>query len=142
MYTLKNQQIYWDSKYFLLNQGIPTGGKHSVPIANIFLSFVLLSSLQNNEVFKQSCINDMELWKRFIDDCFGVLRGSIDQFLDFFQKLKGAFLNYGLELTCDTDSHTVADDSSVIEKEVKCITFLDMDKLCRGLKIAMFIIRL
>ena len=78
MYTLRNQQVYWDNKYFMLNQGIPTGGKHSVPIANIFLTFVFLSSLQNNDGLKQYFIGNIMLWKRFIDDCFGIFNEQWD----------------------------------------------------------------
>ena len=54
LYTLENQQIYWGSKYYTLNQGIPTGGKHSVPLANIFLSYILISSLGSDPNFKHN----------------------------------------------------------------------------------------
>ena len=37
LYTLENQQIIWENKFYFLNRGIPTGGKHSVPLANVFL---------------------------------------------------------------------------------------------------------
>ena len=85
---MENQQIYWDNKYYVLNQGIPTGGKHSVPIANIFLTCVLLNSLENDTEFEHCFTNKIKLWKRFIDDCFGVLKGTIDEFLDFFRKIE------------------------------------------------------
>ena len=93
-YTLKHQQIYWDNKYYVLNQGIPTGGKHSVPIANIFLTVLLYSDVEFELI---------TLWKRFIDDGFGIMRGSINDFLEFYNKLQGVFYKYGIELTCDID---------------------------------------
>ena len=39
-YTLSNQQILWEGKYYTLSQGITTGRKHSVPLANILLSYL------------------------------------------------------------------------------------------------------
>ena len=36
MYTLENQQVFWNEQYYVLNQGIPTGAKHCVPLANIY----------------------------------------------------------------------------------------------------------
>ena len=65
------------------------------------------------------------LWKRFIDDGIGIMRGSINDFLEFYNKLQGVFYKYGLELTCDTDSHKIEDDN-IVEKQVKGIQFLDM----------------
>ena len=51
LYTLKKQQIFWSGKYYILNQGIPTGGKHSVPLANIMLTYVLSCGLRDNKEF-------------------------------------------------------------------------------------------
>ena len=68
----------------------------------------------------------IKLWKRFIDDCFGIMKGSINEFLEFYNKLKIVFDRFGLELTCDTDPHEFKDDI-IVEKEVKEIPFLDMD---------------
>ena len=52
IYTLENQQIRWNSNYWILNQGIPTGGKHSVPLANIFLTYILRYSLKTQIEFR------------------------------------------------------------------------------------------
>ena len=49
----------------------------------------------------------LKLWKRFIDDCFGMLKGTINDFLNWYNNLQEVFLGYGLELTCDTDSHEI-----------------------------------
>ena len=111
----------------MLNQGIPTGGKHSVPLANILLTFVLLNACENDDEFKNYIVTYMKLFKRFIDDCFGILQGSFSFFLEFYTKLQEMFRKFDLELTCDTDTHKVEDVNNVIEKEEKFLTFLDID---------------
>ena len=126
MYTLKNQQIYWNNMFYTLNQGIPTGGKHSVPLANILLTFILLYTFETDLEFKHQFDDIIQLWKRFIDDCFGIMKGSINDFLNWFNSLQDVFSRYGLELTCDTDSHQLL-NSDLVEKQDKVITFLDMD---------------
>ena len=45
IYTLENQQVIWNEHYHILNQGIPTGAKHCVPLANTFLIFTIRSLL-------------------------------------------------------------------------------------------------
>ena len=47
IYTLENQQILWDNKYYMLDKGIPTGGKHCVPLANIFLTYIIRDLMNN-----------------------------------------------------------------------------------------------
>ena len=127
IYTLQNQQIYWCDKFYLLNQGIPTGGKHSVPLANILLTYILRNSLENNEEFKHLFLTFIKLWKRFIDDCSGIYKGSINEFIQWFTLLQSVFFNYGLELTGDTDSHNINSYNEITEKELKMVTFLDVE---------------
>ena len=126
LYTLENQQIYWEHNFYTLRQGIPTGGKHSVPLANILLTFIMIYTFETNNEFKQEFSNIIKIWKRFIDDCFGILDGSINEFQLWFNKLKQVFFTYGLELTCDTESHELVNDTFV-EKTTKVLTFLDID---------------
>ena len=126
IYTLQNQQIYWNGSYFMLNQGITTGGKHSVPLANIFLSFILKTSLSSNVDFSDMYARNMELWGRFIDDCGGIYKGSVTDFILWYNLLQECFKVYDLELTCDTDSHTI-NGNEMVEKENKFITFLDIE---------------
>ena len=127
LYTLNNQQIYWNGKYYLLNQGIPTGGKHSVPLANIMLTYALTQGLLNNVEFQNIFSTFVKLWKRFIDDGCGIYKGTINDFLNWFTLLKSVFANYGLELTGDTDSHKIDSNNEITEKELKMITFLDVE---------------
>ncbi len=126
VYTLKNQQIYWNTAYYELNQGIPTGGKHSVPLANIFLSFIFIHSLDTDLDFKRYYVENIKLWNRFIDDCGGIYKGNITEFLIWFNLLINCFRKYDLDLTCDTDSHKIS-DNVVTEKEFKSLTFLDLE---------------
>ena len=57
VYTLENQQIYWEHNFYTLRQGIPTGGKHSVPLANILLTFIMIYTFEtNNDLNKNSRI--------------------------------------------------------------------------------------
>ena len=116
LYTLKKQQIFWSGKCYILNQGIPTGGKHSVPLANIMLTYVLSYGLRDNKEFYNT-----------IDDCVGIYKGSIDEFVDWFIFLQSVFGNFGLELTGGTDSHKINPNNEITEKEQKMVTFLDVD---------------
>ena len=126
IYTLENQQIYWQSQYYMLCQGIPTGGKHSVPLANILLSYILISAFDKDPEFLHSFDSDIKLWGRFIDDCMGVFCGDIDEFALWFSKLQNIFREFDLELTCDTETHYFK-DNEFVEKDIKLVTFLDID---------------
>ena len=98
IYTLENQQIIWDNKFYILNKGIPTGGKHCVPLANIFLSYILRDLLDCNPLFRAKFEGNLKLWKRFIDDCGGVFVGK-DEFNVFFELLNNQFNKFDLSLT-------------------------------------------
>ena len=54
------------------------------------------------------------------------LSGNIDDFLAFFKTLREHFNKFSLDLTCDTDTHVVNDDT-VTEKVDKYVTFLDFE---------------
>ena len=86
-YTLQNQQITWNGQYFIFTQGIVTGGKHSVPLSNIFLSFLILDLLESDANFRVMFNDIIKLWKRFIDDCAGIMKGDIQRFIQFFTQL-------------------------------------------------------
>ena len=126
LYTLENQQVKWDNQFFTLSQGVPTGAKHSVPLANIFLTFILKDLLKSNTIFKEIFNNAIVLWKRFIDDCGGISKGNFEMFLKWYKVLKGHFTKYDLELTADTDVFSIVGDT-YIEKTNKYITFLDIE---------------
>ena len=98
MYTLRNQQLYWNQSYYMLNKGIPTGGKHCVPLANIFLSYIIKDLLRKNVAFRNRFAQSVKLWKRYIDDCGGLFAG-IRFFRPFFKTLEDQFALFGLKLT-------------------------------------------
>ena len=126
LYTLENQQIFWGGKFYLLNQGLATGAKHSVPLANILLTFILLESLKNNAHLNSIFESRVKLWKRFIDDGTGIFEGSISEFVEFFNMLQSSFRMFDLELTCDTDSHDIIDGCAQI-KTSNFVSFLDVE---------------
>ena len=126
IYTLENQQISWNGNFYLLKQGIATGAKHAVPLANILLTFILKDALKFNESLKSSFDNEIKLWKRYIDDGTGIYEGTIEDFMHFYRLLQDSFKKFDLDITCDTDTHTVT-DTGVIEKSNKFITFLDVE---------------
>ena len=125
LYTLENQQICWDSKFYLLCQGLPTGAKHSVPLANIFLSFIMFEAL-DDPTLNNTFNTKVKLWKRFIDDGTGIFEGDITEFYDFFKLLETTFRKYDLELTCETDTHIIS-DSGYCPKNETFIAFLDVE---------------
>jgi hypothetical protein len=107
MYTLENQQIKWNDSYWMLNQGIPTGGKHCVPLANIFLSFILKKLMETDAVFKSDFENNVKIWKRFIDDIFGLFLASQRLFEKFYRKIVEQFRKYELDLTYETSQESI-----------------------------------
>ena len=126
VYTLNHQQILWNNEYYMINQGIPTGGKHSVPIANIFLTFIFLELMEVNSDFHNDFNTVIKLWKRYIDDGLGIFNGDIDEFLSWFKKVQKQFEKYDLQLTVDTDKFQVLGDQ-ILEKDSKFISFLDIE---------------
>ena len=107
MYTMENQQIIWNGEYRLLNQGIVTGAKHSVPLANILLSFIMLELIETDTVFKNIFYNNLKLWNRFIDDCVGAFLGRQKLFRTFFSKLSNQFAKYDLQITNEVSTSSI-----------------------------------
>ena len=106
IYTLSNQQVKWDNKFYILNQGIPTGGKHCVPLANILLSYILIDILKSDPNFATYFNENLKLWKRYIDDIGGVFLGKA-KFDLFFYELKKQFTKYDLNLTYETSNRSI-----------------------------------
>ena len=46
----------------MLNKGIPTGGKHCVPLANIFLTYILRDLLNTNPDFRIQFETNIKLY--------------------------------------------------------------------------------
>ena len=126
MYTLENQQLFWNGLFYLLNKGIPTGSKHAVPLANMLLSFILIDGLNTDVRLKEIFDTKIKLWKRYIDDGTGIFTGNISEFIKFYTLLQVAFRKYNLELTCETDSFIFTAEG-LVEKATKQLTFLDIE---------------
>ena len=107
MYTLENQQIKWEEKLYMLNQGIPTGAKHCVPLANIFLTFIIKGLINKDQHFRKMFEENVKIWKRFIDDCLGMFLGRKRGFDKFYDKLKKQFKMYDLELTMEMSEERI-----------------------------------
>ena len=110
----------------MLNQGVPTGGKHSVPLANIFLTSIILELVDVDSDFNNDFNTTIKLWRRYIDDGLGIFNGDIHEFLTWFKKVQQQFEKYDLQLTVDTDKFQVLGDQ-LIEKDNKFVAFLDIE---------------
>ena len=64
-------------------------------------------------MFKSMYERNVKIWKRFIDDCFGMFLGKLKLFKKFYLILKKQFTKYGLELT--------------MEQSLKSIVMLDLE---------------
>ena len=58
--------------------------------------------------------DEVKLWCRFIDDGSGIYSGNVRKFLKWFEVLKKCFNKYDLDLTCDTNSHTVSNQNDLV----------------------------
>ena len=79
MYTLENQEFSHEGEIYTMKEGVPTGGKHSVPLANIFLTYVLkqlLKESSDDDSFGEMFKNLVKFWGRFIDDIVGIFDQS------------------------------------------------------------------
>ena len=62
--------------------GIPTGGSLSRQIADVFLHWLLFKKIDTSIMNR----TELKFWKRFIDDGFGIWRGSKRTFIAFVKK--------------------------------------------------------
>ena len=64
----KCQQIFWDNKFYILEKGIPSTGKHCVPLDNIFFCYILKELLDTNLELRATFDTNLKLLKHFIDN--------------------------------------------------------------------------
>ena len=96
-FCLQNSTLEYRGMYFKAIKGVPTGGSISRPLADTFLKFLKLhlkSKIPEWDVL-------IRLWKRYIDDIFGIWRGTKEEFEDFVSKLNSESSTYGIEFTGD-----------------------------------------
>ena len=77
------------------------------------LSFILRKLMENDTVFKADFVNNVKIWKRFIDDIFGLFLGSHRLFTKFYKKIVDQFKKYDLDITNETS------DQSIVVLDIK-----------------------
>ena len=80
------------AKVYKSKIGIPTGGSLSRQIADIFLHWILFIKASP----KITDLQAIKLWKRFIDDCIGIWRGSRRSFDNFVRALNQETMKFGI----------------------------------------------
>ena len=83
--------VTFQGKCFRGKDGIPTGGCSSRQIADCALHKLFKAIMPNMPLWKF-----IALWKRFIDDIFGLWKGTRLQFEDFVTKLNQAAAPFGI----------------------------------------------
>ena len=92
-FSFHNAYVSNQNDIFKSKIGIPTGGSLSRQIADIFLHWVLF-------VKANPCIPAVEairFFKRFIDDCIGIWRGSRRSFDNFVNLLNREAAKFGIK---------------------------------------------
>ena len=81
--SFDNSYVVYNNECYKSKVGIPTGGSLSRQIADIFLHWILFHKMTP----KLNIIQMIRFWRRFIDDCVGVWRGTKRSFETFVRKL-------------------------------------------------------
>ena len=91
--SFENSYVSYKNDTYKSKIGIPTGGSLSRQIADIFLHWIIFVKANPN-------LNEIEairFWKRFIDDCIGVWRGTRRSFDNFVKQLNAETGKYGIK---------------------------------------------
>ena len=88
--SFKESYITYKEEVFKSSIGIPTGGSLSRQLADVFLHWLLFKKL------KIMTRPELQFWRRFIDDGFGIWRGSRRSFDAFVNKLNKETNKYGI----------------------------------------------
>ena len=91
--SFENSYVTYRNECYKSKVGIPTGGSLSRQIADIFLHWLLY----NKVAPKLGTIEAIRFWKRFIDDCVGIWRGTQRSFYNFVRTLNAETKKYGIE---------------------------------------------
>ena len=92
-FSFEKSYVSYKDETFSSKIGLPTGGSLSRQIADIFLHWVLFVKANPNI----PGIEAIRFFKRFIDDCIGVWRGSRQSFNNFVKLLNREAAKYGLK---------------------------------------------
>ena len=88
-----NSYVAFEDEIYKSKLGIPNGGSLSRQIADIFLHWTLFHRINP----KISEIQAIKLWRRFIDDCIGIWRGSRRSFDNFVRILNQETMKFGIK---------------------------------------------
>ena len=91
--SFEHSYISYKNECYKSKVGIPTGGSLSRQIADIVLHWIMFRKMTP----KLSEIQAIRLWKRFIDDCLGIWRGSRRSFDIFVKQLNAHTMKYGIK---------------------------------------------
>ena len=154
---LYNNNFYFDGSFYTQRRGIAMGSKFAPLLANLFMAF-LEDKIFENDLYKTL----IKYYCRFIDDCFGVFTGSMQQFIDFtifFNSLQpGIKLNFTCSyfniqfldviiFVCDSELHSApfikaTSSLALIDPESNHSTLLKrnviQNELLRGIKNSSF----
>ena len=90
--SLDESYVTYKERVFKPKIGIPTGGSLSRQIADVFLHWVLFKKIDTSIMNT----NELRFWKRFIDDGFGIWKGTKRTFINFLTKLNNETNRYGI----------------------------------------------
>ena len=91
--SFENSYVAYKGECYKSKIGIPTGGSLSRQIADIFLHWILFCKMNP----KLSTLQAIRFWKRFIDDCIGIWRGTKREFDNFVRLLNREMKKFGIE---------------------------------------------
>ena len=91
--SFENSYVTYQNQCYKSKVGIPTGGSLSRQIADIFLHWILFIKMTP----KLTLIQAIRFWKRFIDDCVGIWRGSKRAFDNFVNQLNAETMKFGIK---------------------------------------------
>ena len=90
-WLISNAVVHYRDQWFRCSQGVPTGGSCSRQIADCFMRYV------TNNIRDMIDFSKVIWWFRFIDDIYGVFRGSIQEFEHFKDQFNGAAQTFKIE---------------------------------------------
>ena len=91
--SFENSYVTYKNECFKSKVGIPTGGSLSRQIADIFLHWIMFVKMTPN----LNTIQAIRFWKRFIDDCIGIWRGTKRSFDNFIKQLNAETMKFGIK---------------------------------------------
>ena len=93
-FCLDESYVTYKGDCYQSKKGIPTGGCNSRQLADIFLHWLLFRKIDLKHNIKWNIY--IKLWKRFIDDCLGLWKGTKCQFDMFVTYLNQEASKFGI----------------------------------------------